>query len=174
MDDSALLRQFVGNRSDEAFAELVTRHVNLVYSVAMRQAGNRHQAEEIAQAVFIILAKKAKGLRHDKALSSWLFQTTRLTATNLVRSEIRRHRREQEAQMRIQSELTRMERSGDKSRRCSTPPWRSSGRAGSPTPSCCVSMRAGICAKSAWRWARRKRRPRNASRARWKSCGPIF
>ncbi|HEX5398919.1 MAG TPA: sigma-70 family RNA polymerase sigma factor, partial [Verrucomicrobiae bacterium] len=65
----------------------------------MRHVGNPHQAEEIAQAVFIILARKAKGLRHDKALSSWLFQTTRLTATNFVRSESRRHRREQEAQM---------------------------------------------------------------------------
>ena len=62
MDDSALLRQYAGNRSDEAFTELVTRHVNLVYSVAMRRVGNQHQAEEITQAVFIILAKKAGGV----------------------------------------------------------------------------------------------------------------
>jgi RNA polymerase sigma factor (sigma-70 family) len=103
MDDSALLRQFVGNRSDEAFSTLVTRHVNLVYSVAMRHVGNQHQAEEITQAVFIILAKKAGGLRHDKALSSWLFQATRLTANNFVRSEMRRHRREQEAHMQSQA-----------------------------------------------------------------------
>jgi len=103
MDDSALLRQYVGNRSDEAFSELVTRHVNLVYSVAMRHVGNQHQAEEITQAVFIILAKKAGGLRHDKALSSWLFRATRLTANNFVRSEMRRHRREQEAHMQSQA-----------------------------------------------------------------------
>ena len=56
-------------------------------------------AEEITQAVFIILAKKAARLRHDKALSSWLFQTTRLTANNFMRSETRRQRREQEAYM---------------------------------------------------------------------------
>src|ERR1017187_5387428 len=98
-DDSALLRQFAENNSDEAFAVLVTRHINLVYSVALRQVGNPHHAEEITQAVFIILAKKAAQLRHDKALSSWLFQATRLTANNSIRSETRRHRREEEAYM---------------------------------------------------------------------------
>jgi len=98
-DDSVLLRQYAENHSDEAFAELVTRHVNLVYSVALRHVGNPHNAEEITQAVFVILAKKAAQLRHAKALSSWLFQVTRLTATNFVRSEMRRHRREEEAQM---------------------------------------------------------------------------
>jgi RNA polymerase sigma factor (sigma-70 family) len=98
-DDSALLRRYAENHSDEAFTALVTRHINLVYSVALRCVGGPHQAEEVAQAVFIILAKKAAQLRHDKALSSWLFQTTRLTASNFVRSESRRHRREQEAHM---------------------------------------------------------------------------
>jgi RNA polymerase sigma factor (sigma-70 family) len=98
-DDGALLRQYAENNSDEAFAALVTRHINLVYSVALRQVGNPHQAEEITQAVFIILAKKAASLRHDRALLSWLFQATRLTANNFVRSEIRRQRREQEAYM---------------------------------------------------------------------------
>ncbi len=98
-DDSALLRQYVENHSDEAFAGLVTRHINLVYSVALRQVGNPHAAEEVTQAVFIILAKKAAQLRHDKALSSWLFQATRLTASNFVRSESRRHHREKEAYM---------------------------------------------------------------------------
>ena len=98
-DDSALLRQYAENNSDEAFAALVTRHINLVYSVALRQVGNPHHAEEITQAVFIILAKKAAQLRHDKALSSWLFQATRLTANNFIRSETRRHRRKEEAYM---------------------------------------------------------------------------
>jgi RNA polymerase sigma factor (sigma-70 family) len=99
MDDSALLRQYAENHSDEAFAALVTRHVNLVYSVARRHVGDPHQAEEVTQAVFILLAQKAVKLRHDKALSSWLFQATRLTASNFVRSETRRHHREQEAHM---------------------------------------------------------------------------
>src|SRR5213083_3295074 len=98
-DDSALLRQYLEDHSDAAFAALVTRHINLVYSVALRHVGDPHQAEEITQAVFILLARKAAQLRHDKALSSWLFQATRLTASNFVRSETRRHRREQEAHM---------------------------------------------------------------------------
>ena len=98
-DDNALLRQFADCQSEEAFAALVARHINLVYSVALRQVGNPQHAEEIAQAVFVILAKKARQLRHDRALSSWLFQTTRLTANNFIRSEVRRHHREQEAYM---------------------------------------------------------------------------
>src|SRR5665213_3873836 len=98
-DDSALLRQFVETQSDEAFGSLVTRHINLVYSVALRQVGRSQDAEEITQAVFIILAKKAAQLRHDKALSSWLFQATRLTANNFIRSESRRRHREEEAYM---------------------------------------------------------------------------
>src|SRR5438552_3688812 len=98
-DDSTLLRQYLEEHSDAAFAALVTRHISPVYSVALRHVGDPHQAEEIAQAVFILLARKAAQLRHDKALSSWLFQATRLTASNFVRGEIRRHRREQEAHM---------------------------------------------------------------------------
>ena len=98
-DDSALLRRYAENGSHEAFAALVMRHVNLVYSVALREVRNPHQAEEITQAVFIILARKAAQLRHDQALSSWLFQATRLTANNFIRSESRRRHREEEAYM---------------------------------------------------------------------------
>jgi RNA polymerase sigma factor (sigma-70 family) len=99
MDDRTLLRQYAEKQCQEAFAILVTRHINLVYSVALRHLRDPHDAEEIVQAVFLILAKKAPQLRHDHALSSWLFQTTRLTANNFVRSESRRHRRDQEAHM---------------------------------------------------------------------------
>ena len=109
MDGRDLLRRYAESRSDEAFGELVQRHVNLVYSVALREVGNPHQADEIAQAVFIILARKAAQLRHDKALSSWLFQTTRLTARNFLRREGRRRQREQEAYM----ESTLNEPAGD-------------------------------------------------------------
>lgn len=99
VDDSALLRQYCDHHSDDAFAAIVARYINLVYSVALRQVANPDHAEEITQAVFIILAKKAVGLRHDKVLSSWLFRTTHLVAKNFIRSEMRRHRREQEAYM---------------------------------------------------------------------------
>lgn len=60
LDDHALLLEYVGRGSDEAFAALVDRHLNKVYSVALRHTGNPHSAEEIAQAVFVILAKKSR------------------------------------------------------------------------------------------------------------------
>src|SRR6516162_617698 len=94
-DDSTLLRDYIQNNSEDAFAALVSRYVNLVYSVALRSTRNPASAEEITQAVFIILARKAGQLRNTSALSSWLFQTTRLTANNFLRNTMRRERREQ-------------------------------------------------------------------------------
>ena len=94
-----LLRQYADRNSEEAFAALVARHVNLVYSAALRKTGNADAAGEITQAVFIILSKKAGRLSQKTILSGWLYQTTRLTAANFLRTEIRRVHREQEAYM---------------------------------------------------------------------------
>jgi RNA polymerase sigma factor (sigma-70 family) len=99
LDDIELLAQYARENSEAAFATLATRHVNLVYSTALRNAGNPHAAEEITQAVFIILAKKARSLSPQTVLSGWLYQTARLTAANFLRAEIRRQNREQEAYM---------------------------------------------------------------------------
>jgi RNA polymerase sigma factor (sigma-70 family) len=107
MDDIELLRQFARENSEAAFAALVERHVNLVYSTALRSTGNSHSAEEITQAVFIILARKAKSFSRKTILTGWLHQTTRLTAANFLRTEIRRQNREQEAFM--QSALSETE-----------------------------------------------------------------
>jgi RNA polymerase sigma factor (sigma-70 family) len=104
LDDHELLAQYAHNESEAAFAVLLARYVNLVYSAALRYAGNPHHAEEITQAVFIILARKAGGLRRGTVLSGWLYQTARLTAANFVKGEMRRQRREQTAYM--QSTLT--------------------------------------------------------------------
>jgi RNA polymerase sigma factor (sigma-70 family) len=98
-NDIELLREYVRGNSETAFETLVARHVNLVYSVALRKTGNAHAAEEITQAVFIILAKKARGLSPRTILAGWLCETARLTAANFLRGEIRRQRREQEAYM---------------------------------------------------------------------------
>jgi RNA polymerase sigma factor (sigma-70 family) len=103
-DDIALLRDYAETQSEAAFSELVSRYLNLVYSVAFRSTGNSHAAQEISQAVFIILARKAKSLSQYTALSGWLYQTARLTARNYLRTEMRRQNREQEAYM--QSTLT--------------------------------------------------------------------
>ncbi len=98
-DDITLLRLYAEEHSEAAFAALTERHVNLVYSTALRRAGSPHAAEEITQAVFILLSKKAKSLRSKTVLSGWLYSTARLTAANFLRGEIRRQHREQEAHM---------------------------------------------------------------------------
>jgi RNA polymerase sigma factor (sigma-70 family) len=98
-DDQELLARYAGDKSEAAFTELVTRHLNLVYSTARRFASDEHHAQDITQAVFVILARKARSLGPATILSGWLYQTTRLTAANFVRGELRRRHREQEAFM---------------------------------------------------------------------------
>jgi len=99
LDDMQLLAEYAARNSEEAFSTLVARYVNLVYSAALRQTGNPHEAQEITQAVFLVLARKAKTLRQGTVLSGWLYHTARLTAANALRGEIRRQNREQQAYM---------------------------------------------------------------------------
>jgi RNA polymerase sigma factor (sigma-70 family) len=99
LDDHALLRDYAERGSGAAFAEIVRRYVNQVYSTALRHTRTPHPAEEITQAVFTLLAQKAGTLRKEVILSGWLYRTARLTAVTWLRSEIRRARREQEALM---------------------------------------------------------------------------
>ena len=98
-DDLTLLREYSRNHSEPAFAALVSRHVNLVYSVALRQVRDPHLAEEITQAVFIILARKADSLGDQTILSGWLCRTARFVSARAVRTQIRRQQRESEAHM---------------------------------------------------------------------------
>jgi uncharacterized protein (TIGR03435 family) len=98
-DDLALLREYARNHSEDAFAMLVSRHVNLVYSVALRQVGDAGLAEEITQAVFIILARKADKLSQETVLSGWLCRTARYASANALTIQRRRQHREQEAFM---------------------------------------------------------------------------
>src|SRR5208283_1153509 len=98
-DDMQLLQEFATGHSEEAFSALVSPHINLVYSAALRSVSNPHEAEEITQAVFVILARKAGSLRRGTVLSGWLYQTARLTASNFLRTELRRRHREQQANM---------------------------------------------------------------------------
>ncbi|MGI8965999.1 MAG: sigma-70 family RNA polymerase sigma factor [Limisphaerales bacterium] len=96
-NDFELLQEYARNNSDAAFASLVARHLNLVYSAALRQVRSSHLAEEIAQSVFLDLSRSAKKLKPDTLLSAWLFQTTRRTAINVWKQESRRQLREQTA-----------------------------------------------------------------------------
>ena len=97
--DADLLEQFVHDHSEAAFAALVERHIGLVHSVALRHTANPQHAEDITQAVFIILARKAAALSRKIILPGWLHHTARLTAANFQRAEMRRIRRDQEVFM---------------------------------------------------------------------------
>jgi RNA polymerase sigma factor (sigma-70 family) len=101
-NDMDLVREYAARNSEPAFETLVRRHVSLVYSVALRQVGNPVQAEEITQAVFLILARKAARLRPDTVLAAWLHETARFASASFLRGESRRRRREQEAYMQSQ------------------------------------------------------------------------
>jgi RNA polymerase sigma factor (sigma-70 family) len=95
-NDSELLRTYVHQGSEEAFTELVTRHIGLVYSAALRQVnGASHLAEDITQNVFASLAKKASGLTGHTSIAGWLHTSVRYASSDLRRSEQRRSLREQ-------------------------------------------------------------------------------
>ncbi len=101
-DDMNLVRQYARTNSEEAFASLVSRHVNLVYSVALRQVGDPHLAEEITQTVFIILARKAGSLAPKTVVPGWLYRTARYAAAKALTLRHRRQDREQAAYMQSQ------------------------------------------------------------------------
>jgi RNA polymerase sigma factor (sigma-70 family) len=97
MNDWELLQDYAVRGSETAFRALVSKHLPLVYSAALRQVNDPHRAEEVSQAVFILLARKASTFGRGVILAGWLFRTTRFVAARAQRSERRRQRREQEA-----------------------------------------------------------------------------
>ena len=95
--DNELLRQYARAGSESAFAELVKRHVDLVYSAALRQAGgDAHLAHDVAQSVFTDLARKASSLCRRESLTGWLYTSAYFAASKMVRTEIRRREREEQ------------------------------------------------------------------------------
>ncbi|HVY69640.1 MAG TPA: RNA polymerase sigma factor [Verrucomicrobiae bacterium] len=95
--DQQLLHAYASERSEAAFAELATRHVDLVHSAALRMTCDASLAEEVTQNVFIALAKSADQLAGHPVLVGWLHRATQNLGANAVRATIRRQAREQEA-----------------------------------------------------------------------------
>jgi len=98
-NDNLLIQEYADRNSESAFAALVQRHINLVYSVAFRYVGNSQDAQDVTQAVFVVLARKAGNLRGRNILTGWLYETARLTASQLLRTNARQKARDREAYM---------------------------------------------------------------------------
>src|SRR5213083_2917096 len=106
-NDWELLQAYALDHAERAFDLLVERYLDLVYSAALRQVRDAQLAEEVCQAVFVVLARKASQLPRNVVLAGWLFRTTRFVAARAVRTEERRRWRERKAaemQPQIQSE----------------------------------------------------------------------
>ncbi len=94
-NDQELLAEFTRDASQDAFTELVNRHLNLVYCAALRQVRSPQLAEEVSLSVFTQLARCAATLAPNTVLTAWLYQVTRNAAIDVVRAEARRQAREQ-------------------------------------------------------------------------------
>lgn len=116
--DFDLLRDFARRREESAFTELVGRHIDLVFATALRKVDDPGAAEEVAQNVFVALARKAWQFAPDVSLPSWLYRSTLLEAKEWWRGELRRRQREQTA-----ADLgTTMKKSDEKPVLCSLVP----------------------------------------------------
>jgi RNA polymerase sigma factor (sigma-70 family) len=98
-DDMELVRQYAVDQSESAFAALVSRYTNLVYSASLRLVRDPQLAEEVTQAVFIILARKAGSFDEKTILPGWLYRTACFVSSSALKQEYRRQLREQEAYM---------------------------------------------------------------------------
>ncbi len=105
-DDGSLLKAFAATKSEAAFAELVRRHVGLVYSAALPQLnGDAHRAEDVAQVVFCELAARAGRLSGHRSLAGWLYNTARFVAARARRGEERRSVRERAFSMNAEESI---------------------------------------------------------------------
>src|SRR5687768_4798397 len=96
-DDMALLREYAETGSQAAFAQLVSRHINWVHSLCLRGVRDRHLADDVTQAVFIILARKAAGISDQTVLRGWLFKTARFAVADALKKRNRHKKHEERA-----------------------------------------------------------------------------
>lgn len=105
-DDHELLQQYAATRNEAPFAEVVRRHLDLVYAAALRQtSGNVHLSREIAQSVFTDLARKADSLNRSTILVGWLHTAVRFAASKAIRSAARREHHERAASVEMNESL---------------------------------------------------------------------
>ena len=115
MDDGQLIREYVRDRSESAFEQLVGRHLGMVYATALRDTGDAEAAEDVSQAVFLVLSQKGPRLKSAGSLAGWLFRTTRFAAVNVRQLEKRRARHErQAAEMRPEMTQQQIEQTWEK------------------------------------------------------------
>jgi RNA polymerase sigma factor (sigma-70 family) len=105
-EDRELLRAYVRDGSEEAFATLARRYLDLVYSSAMRQLNDADQARDVAQAVFLLLARKAASLGPETVLAGWLYRTARFVSLEALRAEKRRRLREEKMASALHDEIS--------------------------------------------------------------------
>src|SRR5687768_4767841 len=94
MTDLQILRQHVDDRDPRAFEQLVARHLDWVYSSALRQVRDPHTADDVTQAVFLALSRHARRLSEGVVLAAWLFRATRRASAMALRSAGRRRKHE--------------------------------------------------------------------------------
>jgi len=104
MNDHLLLSAYAES-DEQAFETLVKKYFRMVYTVAARQTGDSHLAEEIAQSVFIILSRKAPGLSSNTSIPGWLLRTTRFVCRDAIKMRVRRDRNERKLAMNLEPQL---------------------------------------------------------------------
>jgi RNA polymerase sigma-70 factor (ECF subfamily) len=104
MNDHQLLCAYAqGN--EQAFETLVEKYFRMVYTVAARQTGDSHLAEEIAQSVFLILSRKARGFSSKSSIPGWLLRTTRFVCRDAIKMRRRRDQNERKLAVNLEHQL---------------------------------------------------------------------
>jgi RNA polymerase sigma factor (sigma-70 family) len=112
VDDHQLLKAYAEG-DEQAFEMLVEKYFRIVYTVAVRQTGDSHLAEEVAQSVFLILSRKARGFSSKTPIPGWLFRTTRFVSWGAIRMRRRRQQKERNFAVNLQEPVeTKSEPSG--------------------------------------------------------------
>ncbi|HET6407333.1 MAG TPA: sigma factor, partial [Chthoniobacteraceae bacterium] len=103
--DEALLKEFADSGSEKAFGALVEKYLGMVLGIATRRTSDRTLAEEVAQDVFAILARKARGLKPGSTLASWIHRVTVIECAEAMRREHSARKKMNDVSQHLASEL---------------------------------------------------------------------